>query len=68
MQCTSCRLHSIRLREYSCVATLDGHRKTIVTVHLCPVCRLTNLLAAGRHVVSAERRNRRNEFARLQRA
>jgi len=50
------------------VATLDGHRKTIVTVHLCPVCRLTNLLAAGRHVVSAERRNRRNEFARLQRA
>ena len=65
MQCTSCRLHSIRLREYSCVAVVDGHRKTIVTVHLCPVCRLMNLLASGRHFVPVERRSRRNEFARV---
>jgi hypothetical protein len=68
MQCTSCRLHAITLREYSCVTAVDAHRKTIVTVHLCPICRVMNLLTAGRRDVPADRRSRRNEFARALRA
>ena len=68
MQCTSCQLHSIRLREYSCVADLDGNRKTIATVHLCPICRLLGFLRPARQFAASGHANRRNGFARVQRA
>ncbi|HZP66894.1 MAG TPA: hypothetical protein VFB32_11345 [Rudaea sp.] len=44
MQCSSCRLDSANLREYSRVVDLGDYRKTIETVHLCPACRVLNAL------------------------
>ena len=44
MQCTSCRLHSDNLREYSRAVDLGGNRKTIETFFLCPACRVINAI------------------------
>ncbi|HEX3896854.1 MAG TPA: hypothetical protein VHW73_11635 [Rudaea sp.] len=44
MQCTSCRVHSDNLREYSRVVDLDNNRKTIDTIFLCAACRVVNAI------------------------
>ena len=44
MQCTSCRLDSDNLREYSRAIDLGSHRKTIETIFLCPACRVFNAI------------------------
>jgi hypothetical protein len=44
MECTSCRLHSDNLREYSRAVDLGGNRKTIETILLCPACRVINAI------------------------
>ena len=44
MQCTSCRLHSDNLREYSRAVDLGGNRKTIETIFLCAACRVINAI------------------------
>jgi hypothetical protein len=44
MQCTSCRLHSDNLREYSRAVDLGSNRKTIETILLCAACRVLNAI------------------------
>jgi hypothetical protein len=44
MQCTSWRLQSDNLREYSRAVDLGDNRKTIDTIFLCPACRVINAL------------------------
>ena len=44
MQCTSCRLHSDNLREYSRAVDLGSNRKTIETILLCAACRVINAI------------------------
>jgi hypothetical protein len=44
MQCTSCRLHSENLREYSRALDLGSNRKTIETIYLCAACRVINAI------------------------
>jgi hypothetical protein len=44
MQCTSCRIDSDNLREYSRAVDLGSFRKTIETVFLCPACRVFNAI------------------------
>jgi len=44
MQCTSCRLHSDNLREYSRAVDLGSNRKTIETIYLCAACRVINAI------------------------
>jgi hypothetical protein len=44
MQCTSCRLHSDNLHEYSRAVDLGSNRKTIETILLCAACRVINAI------------------------
>ena len=44
MQCTSCRLQSDSLHEYSRAVDLGDNRKTIDTIFLCPACRVINAI------------------------
>jgi hypothetical protein len=40
MQCTCCREERENLREYSVSAVDAKQRKTILTLQLCPMCRV----------------------------
>lgn len=44
MQCTSCRVDSDNLREYSRAIDLGNNRKTIDTLFLCAACRVINAI------------------------
>jgi len=44
MQCTSCRVYSDNLREFSRVIDLGDNRKTIDTIFLCAACRVINAI------------------------
>ena len=44
MQCSCCREEREHLREYSFSALDANQRKTIQTLHLCPVCRIVHLV------------------------